>query len=248
LRYLLGLVERRDNQKLYAVVGAPARSTMEDKQAIIRAADGLVDALLVVSEPFLVAYNLGLFADTIIVDIGGGTLDICRMPGTIPEEVDQRTLHMAGNDIDKKLHDLLKEKYPGISINLPVVKKIKEAYAFVGDMTEKIDLEFSVDGKLTTIDIVDEMREACSMLVPEICENLTELIVSFDPEFMAGLARNIILAGGGSRIKGLASEIEAVLSDDLGGVLVTVADDPLFCGALGGLKLAQEMPAEEWEE
>ena len=247
LKHLLGLVEKKGNQKIFAVVGAPARSTMNDKQAIIDAAEGMVDSIMVVSEPFLVAYSLGLFGNTIIVDLGAGTLDICRMPGTIPEEVDQKTLYIAGNEIDNKFIELLKEKNPGIHVNLSLTRKIKEEYAFVGDGPDKIELDFYVDGKLTSIDVANELREACSIVVPEIVSNVRELIVTFDPEFMSLLAKSIILSGGGNGIKGLAFQIEAGLSE-LGTVIVTVADDPLFRGALGGLKLGQEMPIEEWEQ
>ena len=247
LKYLLGLVEKKDNQKIYTVVGAPARSTVDDKQAIIDAAEGMIDSIMVVSEPFLVAYSLGLFGNTIVVDLGAGTLDICRMPGTIPEEVDQRTLYIAGNEIDKKFDELLEEKNPGIHVNLSLARKIKEEYAFVSGGAEKIEVDFYVDGKLTSIDVANELREACSIVVPEIISSVRELIVTFDPEFMSLLARNIILTGGGSGIKGLASEIEAGLSE-LGTVMATVDDDPLYRGALGGLKLAQEMPMEEWEQ
>jgi len=100
LKYLLGFVEKNKDQKIFAVVGTPARAELADKQAIIDAAEGLVDSILVVSEPFLVAYNLGIIEFAIIVDIGAGTLDICRMSGTIPEETDQKTLFIAGNEID----------------------------------------------------------------------------------------------------------------------------------------------------
>ena len=248
LKYLLGLVEKKGGQKFFAVVGAPARSTRDDKQAVIDAAEGLVDSILVVSEPFLVAYSLGFLRNTIVIDLGAGTLDICRMTGSIPEEIDQRTLYVAGNEIDKKFIELLKEKNPGIHINLSLARKIKEEYAFIGDGPGKIELDFYVNGKLTSIDIANELREACSIVFPEIISHVRELIVTFDPEFMSPLARNIILAGGGSGIKGLASQIEACLSEDLGTVMVTIVDDPLFQGALGGLKLAQEIPMEEWEQ
>ncbi len=40
--------------------------------------------------------------------------------------------------------------------------------------------------------------------------------------------------------------IEKDLSD-LGEVNVSLVDDPVFAGAIGGLKLANDMPAEEWE-
>lgn len=248
LKHLLALVERQGDQKIYAVVGSPARSTREDKQAIIDAAEGLVDSVMVVSEPFLVAYGLGMLGNTIVVDLGAGTLDICRMPGTIPEEADQKTLFVAGNEIDKKFDELLKENNPGIHTNLSLVRKIKEEYGFVADGPEKIELGFYVNGKLATIDVAKELREACSIVVPEILDNVRELIVSFDPEFMGAISKNIILGGGGSGIRGLASVIESSLAEDLGTVVVTIVDDPLFSGALGGLKLAQELPVQEWED
>ncbi len=248
LKHLLELVERQDGQKLYAVVGAPARSTREDKQAIIDAAEGLVDSIMVVSEPFLVAYGLGMYSNTVVVDIGAGTLDICRMPGTIPDEVDQKTLLVAGNEIDEKFNELLKENNPGIHTNLQLVRKIKEEYGFVGDGPDKIELDFYVSGKLTTVDVAKELREACSIIVPEVLDNVRELIVTFDPEFMGAISKNIILGGGGSGIKGLSSLIESSLAEDLGTVVVTTVDDPIFSGALGGLKLAQELPVEEWEQ
>ena len=247
IRHLLSLAEAREGQKIYAVVGSPARASMEDKQAIISASEGLVDSILVVSEPFLVAYSLGIYGFAIIVDIGAGTLDICRMHGTIPDEEDQRTLYIAGNEIDKKLNELLEEKVSGIRLTPSLSRKIKEEYGFVGEGQETVNVDFYVDERLETIDIANELKEACSIIIPEICDNIRELVVSFDPEYMDELKKNIVLAGGCSQIKGLAHEIETNLSD-LGSVRINVIDNPIFAGAVGGLTLAQEMPIEEWEQ
>jgi len=246
LKYLLGFVEKNKDQKIFAVVGTPARAELADKQAIIDAAEGLVDSILVVSEPFLVAYNLGIIEFAIIVDIGAGTLDICRMSGTIPEETDQKTLFIAGNEIDKKFFELMKDKIPGIHITLNLARKIKEEYAFVGEGPERVDVDFYVDGKLTTVDVSNELREACSIVVPEICNRVRDLIVSFDPEYIPVLFKNVFLTGGGSKIKGLDKEIEINLSE-LGSAKVTVVDDPFFQGALGSLKLGKEIPFDAWE-
>jgi len=246
LKYLFGFVEKNNDQKIFAVVGAPARAELSDKQAIINAAEGLVDSILVVSEPFLVAYNLGILKFAIIVDIGAGTLDICRMSGTIPEENDQKTLFIAGNKIDKIFYELMKDKVPGIHITLNLARKIKEEYAFVGEGPERIDVDFYVDGKLTTVDVSNELREACSIVIPEICNKVRDLIVSFDPEFISVLLKNVYLAGGGSKIKGLDKVIEANLSE-LGPARVTVVENPFFQGALGSLKLAKEIPFDEWK-
>lgn len=247
IRHLLSLAESKNDQKIFAVVGCPARASMEDKQAIISASEGLVDSILVVSEPFLVAYSIGLFGLGIVVDIGAGTLDICRMHGTVPEEEDQRTSFIAGNEIDKKFYELMKERHPGIQITTSLARKIKEEYAYVGESQETMNVDFYVDGKLKTIDVATEVRDACSIVIPEICENVRELVVSFDPEYMEELIKNIVIAGGGSRIKGLAHEIERNLSD-LGSVRINLIEDPVYAGAVGGLMLAQEMPLEQWEQ
>ncbi len=167
LKYMLGLVEKKDDQKIFAVIGSPARAEIADKQAIIDAAEGLADSILVVSEPFLVSYNLGMFGFSTIVDVGAGTVDICRMSGTIPDETDQITLDIGGNFIDRTFYELLKKKVPGIHITLNLARKIKEEYAFVGEGPERIDVDFYVNGKLTTIDISNELREACSIVIPE---------------------------------------------------------------------------------
>ncbi|MFC1557584.1 hypothetical protein ACFL5L_06335 [candidate division KSB1 bacterium] len=84
INHMISLAEPREDQQVYLVAGSPAEATLNDKQAIIDAVDGLVDSVLVVSQPFLVAYGLGIYGFALIVDIGAGTLDICRMHGTIP--------------------------------------------------------------------------------------------------------------------------------------------------------------------
>ena len=247
LKYMIGLVEKKNNQKIFAVVGAPAMSGIEDKQAILNASAGLIDSILVVSEPFLVAYNLGLFGFSTIVDLGAGTLDICRMSGTIPGELDQRTSYVAGDEIDKVFFEALKKKVPGIHLTLNLARKIKEEHAFVGEGPDKIDVEFFVKGQLATVNVADELRDACSIVIPEICDSVRELIVSFDPEFMPQLLKSIVLTGGGSRIRGLEKLVEAELSD-LGSAKAIIADDPFFQGALGGLQVAEEIPLAEWNQ
>ena len=51
----------------------------------------------------------------------------------------------------------------------------------------------------------------------------------------------MVLAGGGSSIKGLGALIERRLSD-MGDVNAHVVDDPVRLGAMGGLRLAMEVP------
>ncbi len=167
------------------------------------------------------------------------------MHGTIPGEEDQRTLLKAGNYVDARFHMLLQEKVNDSPVTLEMARRIKEQYAFVSSNKEVIAVDFQVDGKPSTYDLTNELREACESVLPDLIETAKELIVGFDPEFQNELRQNILLAGGGSQIRGLAEEVRSNLSE-FGPCRVTIVDDPIYAGALGALKLAQDMPESEW--
>jgi rod shape-determining protein MreB len=246
VRLVVELADIRPNQPVRAVVGAPALASENDKQAIIDVMQDLVDSVMVVSEPFLVAYGLGLYNNALIVDIGAGTLDLCRMHGTIPANEDQRTLYKAGNFIDDKFHALLQEKVRDSPISIYQARKIKERYAFVSPITEGISVEFQVEGKSVLYNIAEELKAACEEVLPDTLSAVRELITTFEPEFQDEMRNNIVLAGGGSQIRGLPVVIETDLTE-FGASRVTVVDDPVYAGALGALRLAQDMPESEWE-
>lgn len=246
VRHVIELAEIQPGQTVRAVVGAPALASVSDKQAIIDVMQNLVDAVMVVSEPFLVAYGLGLYNNALMVDIGAGTLDLCRMHGTIPDDTDQRTLYKAGNFIDNQFHALLQEKIQDSPISRHLATSIKERYAFVSPITEGISVEFQVEGKPVLYNVAQELKDACGSVLPDMFAAIRELITTFEPEFQDELRNNIVLAGGGSQIKGLPEVIETNLAE-FGPARVTSVDDPVYAGALGALKLAQDMPESEWE-
>src|SRR5439155_13453007 len=105
LRHLLGLVGVKKNGKVdsgnvRAVIGVPAAALRTNKQYLRNSMKGIVDSLMIVSEPFAVAYGLNALLHTMIIDIGAGTTDFCVMKGRYPTEEDQRTLTTAGDSID----------------------------------------------------------------------------------------------------------------------------------------------------
>jgi rod shape-determining protein MreB len=95
------------------------------------------------------------------------------------------------------------------------------------------------------LDITDCLQAACEAIVDPIVDNVKQLIAGSNPEYHDEFRRNMVLAGGGSGIKGLGAMIERRLSD-MGEVNVHVVDDPVRLGAMGGLRLAMEVPEEMW--
>ena len=167
---------------------------------------------------------------------------------TIPGPGDQMHTGYAGDYVDNQIILEVQKKYNGAQITKDMARRWKEQYSFVSTSTPKdpIMVDFSIDGKAMTLDITDCIQEACESIVDPIVENAKELIAGSNPEFHDEFRRNMVLAGGGSGIRGLGALIERRLSD-MGDVNVHVVDDPVRLGAMGGLRLAMEVPEDMWK-
>jgi rod shape-determining protein MreB len=246
IKHLIELVNPLPDQKIHAVVGVPADTLKTNKLAIRKAVNEFVNSLMVVSEPFAVAYGLSLLNNAMVIDIGAGTTDFCIMHGSIPSEEDQKTILTAGDYIDEQLFSYMKERHPNSTFNKNMVRQFKEQYSFVGKIPSEIRVELPVEGKPVMHDITNEMKRACESILPAIIETTTEMIARFDPEFQVKIKNNIVLAGGGSLIRGIREYLQEALRE-YGKCTIMRVDDPLFAGSEGALKLAQDMPVKYWE-
>lgn len=250
LSHLLSLVgidpEDRNGMKVRAVVGVPAEALRVNKQHVRKALQGAVDNLLIVSEPFAVAYGLEALLHTMIIDMGAGTTDFCVMNGRLPTEDDQRTLPQAGDWIDEQLARLLRDRHPEAKTSIHMVRGWKEEFSFVGNPKSPVVVTAPVNGKPTQIDITQEMRLACESVLPPLVESMLDLLSRVQPEFQERVRNNIILSGGTALIRGLGPRLEQELQA-VGGGKVRVVKDPIFIGSDGGLSIAMDAPDNDWE-
>ncbi len=242
------LAKPRKDELVYCVIGAPAEASVKNREAIIEAARAHVDSVMLCSEPFSVAYGLDWLEDVLVIDIGAGTTDLCRMHGTMPEEADQVMFDIAGDAVDAELAKRIEKSCPGAQFSMQMVKDVKERWGFVGDPAERCIVELPVEGKPTAFDITDEIRAACSVLIDPILRGIHKLVATFDPEFQTKLKNRVLLAGGGSMVKGLDSAVEKAMKERLGGGKVLRIEEPIYGGANGALKIAHDMPADFWEQ
>jgi len=238
----------RKDELVYAVIGAPAQASINSKNAIIEVARESVDSVMLCSEPFAVAYGIEMLEDVLVIDIGAGTVDLCRMHGTMPEDADQVTMTTAGDHVDKELTRLISASFPEAQFSTKMIKEIKEKHSTVAETSERVKVNLPVNGKPTEFDITDQVKEACSSIVPPIVEGLGKLVGTFDPEFQERLKNRALLAGGGSQIKALDLAIEQEMHKILGGGKVIRIEEPMYGGANGALKIAHDMPPEYWEK
>jgi rod shape-determining protein MreB len=249
LRHLLRLAGAEKGNgagKVRAVVGVPAKALRVNKQSLREAVGPLVDNLLIVSEPFAVAYGLDSLLHSMIIDIGAGTADFCVMRGRIPTDEDQRTLTTAGDWVDEQLAGQIREAYPDADFTVHMVREWKERGSFVGDAKQKVTVTAPVDGRPTELDITVPMRTACEALLPPLIETMVDLLSRVDPDYQDRVRNNVILSGGTALIQGLGASLQKELGE-IGGGRVKVVKDPVFVGADGGLAIARDASDEEWE-
>ncbi|MFP5380291.1 MAG: rod shape-determining protein, partial [Vicinamibacteria bacterium] len=152
MRHLLSLVGEKHghDRPIRAVVGVPAAAMRTNKQYLRSALKGVVDSLMIVSEPFAVAYGLNALLHTLIIDIGAGTTDFCVMKGRYPTEDDQRSLTVAGDSIDAHLQHGIQTRYPNARFTVFMVREWKEKHSFVGEPPEQVIVTAPVDGDTST--------------------------------------------------------------------------------------------------
>jgi len=135
-----------------------------------------------------------------------------------------------------------------VQFTIHMIKDIKERYSSVAENMTPAIVDLPVNGKPQQFDLTEELRKACRSIVTPMVEGLGQLIATFDPEFQHRLKNRVLLAGGGSQIKGLDLAIENEMKKRLGGGRVMRIEEPVYGGANGALKIAHDMPEEYWEK
>src|SRR5258706_2839639 len=139
---------------------------------MLEAARSVLDSVMIVSEPFTVAYGMERMSDILVIDIGAGTTDLCRMHGTVPGEDDEVSYPLAGDSVDQRLHDLIMAKFPRAQLTVNMCKGFKEQYGFVSDTKDKVEVMIPVDGTPTPHDITDLLKQASEILINPIVEGI----------------------------------------------------------------------------
>jgi len=241
------LSNMNETDKVYASIGVPALASVHDKKTILSITKNFIDKVLIVSEPFAVAYGIDRFDECLIIDIGAGTTDLCRMSGSVPTEKDQRSLTEAGNFLDHEITNAILKKYPDVQLTPQIIKSIKEKHGYVSENSDPAIVTLTKKGQPDSYDVTEILHDSCLKLSSVIGQAVQELVADFDPDFQEKLRNNIIVAGGGSRLIGIDKAIEKSL-DNYGGGKATCVQDVEFCGANGCLKMSQEMPASYWDK
>lgn len=193
------------------LVGIPSGVTEVEKRAVIDASlsAGAREAYLI-DEPMAAAIGARLpvqeAAGNMIIDIGGGTTEVAII--SLGGVVTAKSLRVAGDEMNEDIVRYCRDEF-NLLIGEKTAEDVKIAIGSACDIGKKMKLPVRgrdlVSGLPKEIIINEEqVRDAISHSIRIIVNNVKSTIEEAPPELLADIMqRGIILAGGGSLIKGL---------------------------------------------
>ncbi len=246
LRYFITKVHnRRTLVRPRIVVGVPSGVTEVEKRAVKESSEHAgAREIYLVQEPMAAAIGADLPvqepAGSMIVDIGGGTTEVAVI--SLGGIVVSQCVRVGGDEMDEAIAQYVKATY-NLMIGERTAEniKIKIGSAFSTshkEETEEIKGRDLVTGlpktlKITSTEIRKSLREPVNIIVSAVRTTLEQT----PPELSSDITeRGIIMAGGGSLLKGL----DRLLSKETG-LPVSLAEDPLSCVVRGTGKILDEI-------
>ncbi|MCX6765973.1 MAG: rod shape-determining protein [Candidatus Moranbacteria bacterium] len=214
LKYFIDKVHKESFSLLprpRVLIGIPSGITEVEKKAVIDATTnaGAREAYLI-DEPMAAAIGARLpvteAAGNMVVDIGGGTSEIAVI--SLGGVVICRSLRVAGDEMNEDIVRYCRDEF-----NLLIGEKTAEdvkiaigsAYPQREAMTFPVRGRDLVSGLPKEVIVNDEqIREALSRSIRIIVNSIKTVVEETPPELLADvMQRGIILAGGGSLVRGL---------------------------------------------
>ena len=261
VHHVRALVDPSGSAEIRAVIGLPANSSQQARDDLRHAVAGAFDRILLIPEPFLAA--LGVRDDarigqpnyvdpvnnSLFIDIGAGTTDLCLVQGTFPTAEDQISFPLAGDSIDEKILAAINQQYPESGLSLLKVRSIKEEHAYVGPSRKPIDVKVIIGGKSRTIELGDVIGNACNDLFHRGLQGTKALIARASGDSIEQLLQNIIITGGGSQIKGIDTELQKHLVEEgyENPKVRPAGKDYQRYVAIGALKAARAAREAQWQ-
>jgi rod shape-determining protein MreB and related proteins len=261
MQHIRLLADPTGKAEIRAVVGVPANAGEQARENIRKSAQGIFARILLIPEPFLAALGyrddsrvkqsgyVDPVVNSLFIDIGGGTSDLCLVQGYFPTRDDQISIAFAGDAIDDLLFDELNRTYPNNGLSRITVREIKETNAYVGPSRKPMDVKVVMGGKSRSLELGDAIGNACNALIDKIYPALATLIASASSDSVVTLLQNIIITGGGSQIKGIDTVLQKRLTDDgYENPKVRLAgQDFQRYVAIGALKAARAARENQWQ-
>ncbi|MBU0683493.1 MAG: rod shape-determining protein [Candidatus Omnitrophota bacterium] len=226
------------------VIAVPSGITEVEKRAV---KDSALHAgareVYMLEEPVAASIGVGLPiqepSGNMIIDIGGGTTEMAVI--SLAGVVFSKSIRIGGDEMDDAIINYLKRTY-NLMVGERTAEEVKirigSGYPMEEEMTMDVRGRDLVAGLPKMFNITsEEVREALSEPIAQIVEAVRITLERTPPELSADLIeKGLILAGGGSLLRGL----DKLIAEETN-LPVHLADDPLTAVALGTGKVLSEL-------
>ncbi len=247
LRYFIQKVHRRSFlAKPRVVVCVPSGITGVEQRAVEEATISAgARSAFIIEEPMAAAIGAGLPVHeptgNMVVDIGGGTTEVAVV--SLGGIVTSQSIRIGGDELDEAIITYIKKEY-SLMLGERTAEEIKIAISSAFPMPDEPQAEIRgrdlVTGLPKTIVVsAEEIRRAIEEPVNAIVDAVKNTLDKTPPELAADIMdKGIVLAGGGSLLKGLDERLKHET-----GMPISIAEDPLFAVAVGSGKCLEEFEA-----
>jgi rod shape-determining protein MreB len=225
------------------VVCVPSGVTGVEKRAVEEASisAGARQAYLI-EEPMAAAIGAGLPVaeptGSMVVDIGGGTSEVAVI--SLGGIVVSQSVRVGGDEFDESIVAYAKREYKlliGTQMAEDVKLEVGSAYPMAEEVQTEIRGRDMVSGLPKTVVITsEEVRTALEEPLSTIVEAVKETLDRTPPELSSDIMdRGIMLAGGGSLLRGLDERLREETQ-----MPAHLAESPLTCVAVGSGRSLEE--------
>ena len=228
------------------VISVPLEITEVEKRAVRESAEAAgARKVYLIEETMCAAIGSGIEVDkpsgNMVVDIGGGTTGIAII--ALSGIVVSRSIKIGGDKMDEAIQQWLKKNH-NIIIGYRTAEEVKKKFSSLPEINSSRKTQMKITGRnnisgvpsMLSID-VQEIEKAVEETINQIVEAIMQTLETTPPELSADVFESgIMLAGGGSLLRGLRTRIEQKT-----GIRIKKAEQPLDCVVMGSGKALENI-------
>ncbi|MCH7489537.1 MAG: rod shape-determining protein [Gemmatimonadetes bacterium] len=245
LRYFLSSIINKHvfRVKPKVIVCVPSGITSVEKRAVRDSAQSAgAKEVYMVAEPMAAAIGVGLPVETptgnMVIDIGGGTTEIAVI--ALNGIVSDTSIRTGGDELDQAIVQFMRKNY-NLLIGEPTAEMIKIQIGSAAPVGEEKEMDAKGRDLVSGIPKVvrvhsSEIREAIQEPIQQIVDAIRRALEITPPELASDIVdRGIVMAGGGSMIRGL----DVLVSQETS-LPIRLDDDPLTCVVRGTGRILED--------
>ncbi len=228
------------------IISVPLQITEVEKRTVRESAEAAgARKVYLIEETMCAAIGAGIEVEkpsgNMVVDIGGGTTGIAII--SLSGIVVSKSIKTGGDKMDEAIQQWLRRNH-NIVIGYRTAEELKKKFSSHPEINSSRKMQIKVTGRnnisgvpsMLTIDI-EEIQEALEETINQIVDAIMQTLEITPPELSADVFESgIILAGGGSLLRGLSNRIEQKT-----GIQVRRAEQPLDCVVMGSGKALEDI-------